>query len=128
GPLLERIDLVVEVSVESKRIERLWEPPVVEAFADRARVAQARTFGVHRGATPNARMAAANLPALARLNRAAEQLLRDASARWALSARAVHRTLRVARSVADLSASDTIGEAAVAEALSYRHEGLSSVS
>jgi magnesium chelatase family protein len=66
------------------------------------------------------------LRASARLEPAADRLLSDAARRWALSARSVHRTLRVARTIADLAASESISEDAVAEALSFRHELLAS--
>jgi magnesium chelatase family protein len=49
-------------------------------------------------------------------------LLKQAAAKWALSARAVHRTLRVARTVADLAAGERTEVEAVAEALTFRHE------
>jgi magnesium chelatase family protein len=118
GPLLERIDLMVEVPVESKRIDRLWQPR--EAGSDvRASVIAARAL---RGGPLNARLA----PETARLEPAAERLLTDAAARWSLSARAVHRTIRVARTAADLNGTDAIGPEAIAEALSFRHETLRS--
>jgi len=121
GPLLERIDLFVEVPVESKGIERLWQAP--EAGVTRATRAQVATARQPHRPTVNARLESEALRQNAPLERPAERLLADAAQRWSLSARAVHRTLRVALSVADLSASATISEAAIAEALSYRHEG-----
>ena len=101
GPLLERIDLVVEVPVETKEAARLWrEPADGEAAAgarDRVRAARAFARSAGRPVTPNARLSAADLPRAAPLAPAADRLLADAAARWSLSARAVHRTLRVAR-------------------------------
>lgn len=121
GPLLERIDLFVEVPVESKGIQRLWQPPEADATdLTRDQVAAARPG--HRPCV-NARLEGEALRESVPLEPPAERLLADAAHRWSLSARAVHRTLRVARSVADLSASPTINETAIAEALSYRHEG-----
>ena len=121
GPLLERIDLFVEVPVESKGIRRLWQPPGVDQTrATRDQIAAARQ---ENRPSVNARLEGEALRQSAPLESAAERLLADAAHRWCLSARAVHRTLRVARSVADLSASVTIDEVAIAEALSYRHEG-----
>jgi magnesium chelatase family protein len=121
GPLLERIDLMVEVPVESKAVERLWRPVAPEADA-RATVARARDFARLRGVILNAGMEAEALPSLVLLEPAAERLLADAASRWSLSARAVHRTLRVARSIADLAGSETVSAPAAAEALSFRHE------
>ena len=72
----------------------------------------------------NARIEPESLPSLIHLETAAERLLTDAANRWSLSARAVHRTLRVARSIADLSSSESVPPGAIAEALSFRHETL----
>src|SRR5262245_38063245 len=126
GPLLERIDLVVEVPVESKRIERLWQSSCAAeeaTAATRDRIQAAREF-VARDGRPalNARLEGEALRRSARLSQAADRLMADAAVRWALSARAVHRTLRVARTVSDLAVSSTISEEAVAESLSFRHE------
>jgi magnesium chelatase family protein len=127
GPLLERIDLVVEVPVETKQAERLWQrtlPLGEPAGAARERVEAARHWAraSRAAACVNARLEGAELSAGARLTSPAERLLKDAAERWSLSARAVHRTLRVARTVADLAAAAAIGADAVAEALSLRHE------
>jgi magnesium chelatase family protein len=125
GPLLERIDLVTEVPVESREVERLWrESPFSKETTEavRERVIAARAFG---GRTlPNAKLAGSELREAARLTGPAERLLTDAAKRWALSARAVHRTLRVARTIADLAAEDEIVQGAIAEALAFRHETL----
>jgi magnesium chelatase family protein len=123
GPLLDRIDLFVEVPVESKGVERLWEFRGNEgdARATRDRVAAARWFAETRGQTgANAGLEGDTLRRCSRFTGSAERLLTDAARRWSLSARAVHRTLRVARTVADLAGDDAIAEPAVAEALSYR--------
>jgi magnesium chelatase family protein len=129
GPLLDRMDLVVEVPAETKRAERLWRAPELpsgEAAAARARIVAARDFAREtRGATnANAHLASAALTAAASLAPVAERLLADAARTWSLSARAVHRTLRVARTIADLAERETISEDAVAEALSMRNETL----
>jgi magnesium chelatase family protein len=129
GPLLERIDLVVEVPVETKRAERLWQhelPIESPTEATRARVQAARVFARQSRSqkTANARLSGAELQAAVHLVPTADRLLRDAVERWSLSARAVHRTLRVARTVSDMVAAHVIGDQAVAEALSMRHETL----
>ena len=54
-----------------------------------------------------------------RLDAAGEALLRNAFARWSLSARAYHRILKVARTIADLAAAETLSPAHVAEAIGY---------
>lgn len=126
GPLLERIDLVVEVPVEAQEAPRLWREPgeYEDSSGTRVRVLAARAFAqaAARPIVPNARLTAADLPRTTPLARDADRLLADAAARWSLSARAVHRTLRVARTIADLAAEERIGAPAVAEALSLRHE------
>ena len=126
GPLLERLDLFVPVPVETKRVERLWQTgsPEREATATvRSRADAARAFARYTGRTAlNARLEGEALRRHASLTAGAEQLLRQAASKWALSARAVHRTLRVARTVADLAGSLTMETDAVAEALSFRHE------
>jgi magnesium chelatase family protein len=125
GPLLERIDLVTDVPVESKDVARLWrESPYGKETTDavRTRVMAAREFGGR--SMPNAKLAGKDLRDAVRLVPEAERLLTDAAKRWALSARAVHRTLRVARTIADLAAEREVSQAAVAEALAFRHETL----
>ena len=128
GPLLERLDLFVRVPVETKRVERLWRAASTECETTaivRARVDAARAFARDTGRTVlNARLEGDVLKVHARLESGAEQLLKQAAAKWALSARAVHRTLRVARTVADLAACEAISTEAVAEALSFRHEAV----
>jgi magnesium chelatase family protein len=128
GPLLERIDLAIEVPVESSDVQRLWRASAAgeeSAASVRARVTAAREFARRLGrTTPNARLASEALRETVRLEPAAEGLLTQAVSHWSLSARAVHRTLRVARTIADLEQSETIRADALAEALSSRHESL----
>jgi magnesium chelatase family protein len=77
-----------------------------------------------RRSSPNAKLTGTELREHLRLEPNAERLLADAAKRWSLSARAVHRTLRVARTIADLAAEKSISQEAVAEALAFRHETL----
>jgi len=116
----------VQVPVETKRVERLWREPGAEtesAATVRARVLAARAFARDTGRTMlNARLEGEVLRRHASLTAGAEQLLRQAASKWSLSARAVHRTLRVARTIADLAGRLTTETGAVAEALSFRHE------
>ncbi|MGH2368316.1 MAG: YifB family Mg chelatase-like AAA ATPase [Chloroflexota bacterium] len=99
--------------------------PAVETSAVvRARVLAARTRQRVRldgtGLTQNAAMGPAEVRRYCRTEPAAEALLRAAMQRLRLSARSYHRVLKLARTIADLAAVETIGAAHVAEALQYR--------
>jgi magnesium chelatase family protein len=119
GPLLDRIDLHVDVP----RV-----PPEVIAGTERAepsecvagRVAAARARQLQRQGRSNARIEGADVVAVSRADEAALALLDRAMRRLALSARAYHRVLRVARSIADLAHSDAVCVAHVAEAVALR--------
>jgi magnesium chelatase family protein len=121
GPLADRIDLHVQVPPVS--IERLAAPAQGERSSDiRARVdaARDRQRARYHDDSCNARAPGRWLDAHGGLERSARTLLRGAAERLHLSARAFHRVLRVARTIADLEASESIAAAHVAEALGYR--------
>ena len=125
GPLLDRIDLHVEVPMVPASDLSL--PPPSETSADvRARVEAARDLQARRfeaiGATVriNAEADGKVLERVALMDDAAKALLADAAARMRLSARGFHRVQRVSRTIADLDGQKTITKAHVAEALSYR--------
>jgi magnesium chelatase family protein len=115
GPLLDRIDLVVEVPRAEIRIAatpEAWARSCGEASAPvRARVAEAIRFGE--------RVPGSGFDSLA-LEPEAAATLETAARGQGLSLRAVHRTARVARTIANLSASRTIAKKAVLEALLFR--------
>lgn len=123
GPLLDRFDLVVEVPAVPVD-ELLHREPGEPSAAVRQRVAAARRFAAPRhralGIGCNAALDVASLEAHARPDTGGETLLRTASDRMHLSARAVHRVLRVARTVADLAGRLRIGVPEIAEALQFR--------
>jgi magnesium chelatase family protein len=119
GPLLDRIDLHVEVPrVTTAEIssEDRGEPTAVVA----KRVAAARELQFERQARANTRLEGADVLEFARADAAAMSLLGAAMQRLALSARAYHRVLRVARTIADLAASVTVRAEHVAEAVTLR--------
>jgi magnesium chelatase family protein len=120
GPLLDRIDLHVEVPrTPYEEIARSGSSE--SSAAVRARVEAARKIQVGRGGFPaNAEIPAKMIRKICPLPADAEDLLSNAVKRLRLSARSVHRTLRVARTIADLGAKAAIDAADVAEALQYR--------
>jgi magnesium chelatase family protein len=123
GPMIDRIDIHVEVP----RVEfaKLADPlPGESSSAVRGRVEAARARARQRftgsDLTCNAEMRAGEVRRLCRLDDAGSNLMRAAMQQLQLSARAFHRVLKVARTIADLSASETITPAHLAEALQYR--------
>ena len=124
GPLLDRIDLHVEVA--SVSAADLTLPPAAEGSAQVAlRVAAARSVQSARyrdhGVRTNAEADGELLDSVATPDDPGRKLLADAAAAMRLSARGFHRVLRVARTIADLAGSNGVGRIHVAEALSYRH-------
>src|SRR5262245_60022764 len=130
GPLLDRIDLQIEVPAVSAA--DLVLPAPSEGSAEvRARVLVARerqrarysALGA-KGVRTNAECSGRMLEEVAMPDEAGVALLRQASETLHLSARGFHRVLRVARTLADLDAADKVARVHVAEALSYRGEAL----
>ncbi|UIJ44381.1 YifB family Mg chelatase-like AAA ATPase [Sphingomonas cannabina] len=125
GPLLDRIDLHVEVAAVSAA--DLVLPPPAEGSAEvAARVAEARSVQSERyrgeAIRTNAEAEGKLLEAHATPDEPGRQLLAQAAAAMRLSARGYTRVLRVARTIADLAGAETIGRVHVAEALSYRRQ------
>lgn len=119
GPLLDRIDLSMEIPAPT--IGELQDAPTGEASAAvRERVMAAHARQHARQGKANAHLAAGEIDTHCPLDDRAAALLRQAMERMGLSARAYHRTLRVARSIADLAQEEVIRSSHVAEAVQYR--------
>ncbi|MEL6238079.1 MAG: YifB family Mg chelatase-like AAA ATPase [Pseudomonadota bacterium] len=119
GPLLDRIDLHIEVAALSA-MDLTLPPPAEDSAAVAARVANARALCEDRGVRCNAQLEGDALDGHAAPDDDGQALLRQAAEKLRLSARGYTRTLRVARTIADLAGADQIGRVHVAEALSYR--------
>ncbi len=122
GPLLDRIDIRVEVpSLASEELlgeEPGGRPP--ESLAAAARVLAARQRQLGRAGKLNADLGGAETQDVCRMDRVGRQLVAQARARLSLSARGVHRVMRVARTIADLDGSGPITAVHLAEALQMR--------
>ncbi|MBS0469995.1 MAG: YifB family Mg chelatase-like AAA ATPase [Proteobacteria bacterium] len=123
GPLLDRIDVHVEVSSVSAADLAL--PPPAEGSADvAARVAHARDIQRERfaesGIRTNAEAEGELLDKVATPDPAGARLLAEAAEAMRLTARGYHRVLRVARTIADLGGGGPVGRSQIAEALAYR--------
>ncbi|MDY0107012.1 MAG: YifB family Mg chelatase-like AAA ATPase [Giesbergeria sp.] len=119
GPLLDRIDLHVEVPALAPQ-ELLSAPAGESTAAIRARVVQARERATARQGRPNQALQGQAIDAHVLLEPAAAQFLQTAAARLGWSARATHRALKVARTIADLAGAQHTQVAHVAEAMQYR--------
>jgi magnesium chelatase family protein len=124
GPLLDRIDIHLEVPAVAYR--DLTTPPdeepsaAIRARVESAREVQRRRFRGRPGLHANGHMAARDLRRHCRLSGPVESLLRDAVNRLGLSARAYHRVLKIARTIADLEGAPDLTTGHVSEAIQYR--------
>lgn len=140
GPFMDRIDLRIEVpAITASDMINVSGGETSEVVAKRvvgarqmqsARLQEARKSGLVTQAAKgrydsengftNAAMSAPLVEAVAMPDKAGEQLLRDAADKMKFSARAYHRILKVARTIADLDGAETIGRIHLAEAIAYR--------
>lgn len=119
GPLLDRIDLHIEVAALPEA-ELTAAGDGESSAAVRQRVAAGRAHQIARQGKPNALLGGKELDIHCRPDVDGLNLLKQAIARLNLSARAYHRILRVARSIADLADMDQISAGQIAEAVQYR--------
>lgn len=126
GPILDRMDIVVEVpSVTYEELSGDGAGEGSAAVRERvsaARKAQRRRFGENAG--PNAQLSGDRLSSACELDAECAKLMKSAFDRLGLTARAYNRVLRVARTVADLAGEEKIAPAHLAEALRYRQSGV----
>jgi magnesium chelatase family protein len=121
GPLLDRIDLQIEVpSLPAEDLPASRHGAGESSAAVRTRVAAAATRQRARQGKPNGELQPKEVERYCTPDAQGEALLKAAFARLSLSARAYHRILKVARTIADLAAADTLTASHVAEAIGYR--------
>ncbi|WP_333840656.1 YifB family Mg chelatase-like AAA ATPase [Pelomicrobium sp.] len=119
GPLLDRIDLQIEVPAVAEE-ELMGQPTGEPSRTIRARVERAYRIQLERQGKPNARLSVQEIDAFCVPEREGTALLRQAMAQLNLSARAYHRVLKLARTIADLAGTERISAVHVAEAIQYR--------
>jgi magnesium chelatase family protein len=119
GPLLDRIDMQIQVGAIAH--DDLLQQAAGEASADiAARVANSFELQQQRQRKSNYLLSTTEIDLHCKPDAAGEDLLRTAMTRLNWSARAYHRVLKVARTIADLSQTPIIGKAHIAEAIQYR--------
>ncbi|PIR82547.1 magnesium chelatase [Candidatus Kaiserbacteria bacterium CG10_big_fil_rev_8_21_14_0_10_59_10] len=130
GPVADRIDMWVHVgdmpleSLSQKKKGGGGETERAREAIARARSAQAKRFAGIRNVSNNADMKPKHIEEFAKLTERAEAALLESAARLRLSARGFHRTIKLARTVADLAGADAIDVSHMLEALQYRQRDL----
>ncbi len=120
GPLLDRIDLHVPVDRVPSQLLLAGATEPADPATTRAEVGAARERQLERQGSTNARLPGESLLKICGLGAAEKRLLDRASDRYGLSARGLHRVLKVARSLADLAGADAVEAEQLVEALSFR--------
>lgn len=121
GPLLDRIDLVVEVGrVETSQLHQRSMNDVSPAVAQRVSAARARQAERYGSPKTNATLTNRDIERWCELDQTSQRLLTQAVEQLALSMRAAKKLVRLARTIADLAARETIAADHLAEALQYR--------
>jgi len=121
GPLLDRIDMHIEVPALAPEKLATFNPKDEQTSQIvQQRVLNARERQLKRTAHPNAKMTTREIVQFCKLEKPAEQLLTTAMEKLGISARAYHRILKVARTIADLDNSENIQNSQIAEAIQFR--------
>jgi magnesium chelatase family protein len=121
GPLLDRIDMHIDVPVVAHDVLLAERAPETESSASvSVRVQAAREKAMTRSGHPNARLGNDEIERTCAIGTSEREWLETALARFDLSARAYHRILRVARTIADLSSVEKVSTTHLSEAIQYR--------
>jgi magnesium chelatase family protein len=130
GPIADRIDLWVQVgdispeSLSQKQAAKTPESPAARERVKNARTKQLKRFETAKDVSTNADMGPKEIEKHAELSSKAEETLMNAARAMKLSPRGYHRTIKVARTIADLGGSETIEPSHMLEALQYRSREL----
>ena len=129
GPMLDRIDIHIEVPrVDFEKLSnnrRGESSDEIRARVEKARQKQRERFsGLNNGVMTNTDMRVAEVRQFCELDDAGQQLVKAAMTQLQLSARAYHRILKLARTIADLAGEESIQSGHLAEALQYRPKGM----
>ena len=120
GPLLDRIDMQIEVPAVPQQELMKQQTTGEKSSTIRQRVEKAHQLQLNRQGKTNSRLSVKEIDRFCALDDASENLLKQAISRLNLSARAYHRILKVARTIADLSGIERINNQHIAEAIQYR--------
>ncbi|BCL60804.1 hypothetical protein DGMP_14970 [Desulfomarina profundi] len=124
GPLLDRIDIHLEVPAlnynEISSNEQTETSLQVKARVDAARTIQKKRFGDWPAVYCNSQMNSRQVEQFCKTDAASSALLEKSVDRLGLSARAYHRILKIARTIADMDGRESIGANHIAEAIQYR--------
>ena len=121
GPLLDRIDMHLEVPRVSLEVLRKGSPEAEESSDQiRTRVEAARTIAISRQGKVNSELSAKEVKKICTLSEQGHQILEQAMEQFGLSHRAYHRILKLARTIADLAQAEQIEIAHLSEAIGYR--------